>query len=193
MVINLFYPNPHLLPEHGFGYLIPRSIPYSQNPESALGVVFDSDSSVGQDTAPGTKITVMMGGHWWDGLSPESLPDEAEGVEMAKRVLARHLNIRDEPEATNVTLQRDCIPQYTVGHEARLKKAHGELMAGFKGRLSVAGAWMGGVGLNDCVRGARDLAVGLEKELGRNGREDGLTGLENWVGPRAWVQVRIPK
>jgi oxygen-dependent protoporphyrinogen oxidase len=183
MVVNLYYANPALLPVHGFGYLIPRSVPWNQNPERALGVVFDSDANVGQDTAQGTKVTVMLGGHWWDDWS--SYPDEAEGATMAKAVLKRHLKIEEEPVVVNVGLHRECIPQYTVGHEERMKKAHGELMRGFKGRLAVAGNSYTGVGLNDCVRAARDVAEAIYCQ-----DASGVTGLETFTTERKWVTVQ---
>jgi protoporphyrinogen/coproporphyrinogen III oxidase len=179
MVVNLYYSNPALLPVHGFGYLIPRSVPWNQNPERALGVVFDSDANVGQDTVPGTKVTVMLGGHWWDGW--DSYPDEAEGAAMAKAILKRHLKIEEEPVVINVALQRECIPQYTVGHEARMKKAHSELMKGFKGKMAVAGNSYTGVGLNDCVRAAKDLA-----DMVAHNRKDGVTGLERFTTEVRW-------
>jgi oxygen-dependent protoporphyrinogen oxidase len=177
MVVNLYYCDPNILPKRGFGYLIPRSISFDQNPECALGVVFDSDAVRGQDTVPGTKVTVMLGGHWWDGF--DSYPDEAEGAAMAKAVLKRHLKIDEEPAAVNVSLQKDCIPQYTVGHEARMKAAHGELMQMFKGKLAVAGNSYTGVGLNDCVRAARDVVMDIKDRQ--------ATGLESFVGGNPWV------
>ncbi|KAA8574246.1 hypothetical protein EYC84_005746 [Monilinia fructicola] len=124
--------------------------------EFALGVVFDSDATVGQDTVPGTKLTVMLGGHWWDNF--ETYPDEEEGVSMAKSVLKRHLKIDQEPEMVHASLQKDCIPQYTVGHEQRLKQAHYELLSGYKGRLAVAGNSYTGVGVNDCIKAAKIVA-----------------------------------
>lgn len=183
MVVNLYYSDSNILSEHGFGYLIPRSIPYEQNPEMALGVVFDSDASIGQDTASGTKLTVMMGGHWWDDFT--SYPDEEEGARMAKAVLRRHLKIDVEPEYVHATLQKECIPQYTVGHESRMKKAHQELMTAFKGKLSVAGNSFTGVGLNDCVRSARDLALDVAGFEGPGG----VTGLEQFLTERRWVKA----
>jgi oxygen-dependent protoporphyrinogen oxidase len=174
MVVNLYYSDPNILPERGFGYLIPRSIPFEQNPECALGVVFDSDAIQGQDTVPGTKLTVMLGGHWWDGFS--SYPDEEEGAAMAKTVLHRHLKIDVEPDAVNVGLQKNCIPQYVVGHESRMRAANGELLSAFKGKLKVAGNSYTGVGLNDCVMAARDVARGIKKGGG------GGTGLESFMG-----------
>lgn len=181
MVVNLYFKDPNVLPERGFGYLIPHSVPYDQNPEAALGVVFDSDAIHGQDTAPGTKVTVMLGGHWWDGF--DAYPDEEEGAAMAMSVLRRHLKIDEEPEYVNVNLQRECIPQYTVGHESRLMTAHQDLMSGFKGKLMVAGNSYEGVGLNDCVRSARDVVMSI-----KDGKV--ATGLEN-AGKPDWIKVGV--
>ena len=158
MVVNLFFSDPSILPAHGFGYLIPRSIPFAQNPERALGVVFDSDATIGQDSVPGTKVTVMLGGHWWDGW--DAFPDEHEGVSMAKAVLRRHLGISVQPEAIRVSFQKNCIPQYTVGHRKRLEQGS-RLLGIFQGRLRVAGNSYSGVGLNDCVRSAKEVVRGL--------------------------------
>ena len=180
MVVNLFYSNPSLLPVHGFGYLLPRSLPFVQNPERALGVVFDSDATIGQDNIPGTKVTVMLGGHWWDGW--DVYPDEEEGANMAKSILARHLKIREEPQAVRVGLQKDCIPQYTVGHSQRMETAREDLEKHFHGRLRVAGNSYAGVGLNDCVRSARDVVDGLVTGKGK-------TGLESFRKEDTWKKV----
>jgi oxygen-dependent protoporphyrinogen oxidase len=135
-----------------------------------------------QDNVPerGTKLTVMLGGHWWDGW-PE-FPDEKEGLAMARSVIKRHLNITQEPEAWMVNVQKDCIPQYTVGHEARLKAAHQNLLREYKGHLRVAGNWMQGVGVNDCLRSAYEVVKSL-----RDRREG--TGLEN-VGTQDFVRLK---
>lgn len=187
MVVNLCYAGTSLLPVDGFGYLIPRSTPLEQNPERALGVIFDSALAKENVELPGwqgrttTKFTVMLGGHWWDSFS--EYPDEAEGVAMAKALLKRHLKIEEEPIAVHVGLQRQCIPQYTVGHDARMKNAHGELIQSFKGKLAVAGSSFTGVGINDCVRAARDIAMDVSRYEGSTG----ITGLEQFQKPREWV------
>ncbi|KAI9775163.1 MAG: oxygen-dependent protoporphyrinogen oxidase [Geoglossum umbratile] len=182
MVINLFYSDPNLLPVQGFGYLLPNSIPYAQNPERCLGVIFDSHASPGLDTAPpGTKITVMLGGHWWDGWP--SYPSCADGIAMAKTLLARHLCLNAQPAAYHATLQRDCIPQYTVGHHMRMQKALWELGADAWSALSVAGSAFNGVGVNDCVRGARDVVKAL-------GKGKPVTGLEGYASDETtWVRT----
>lgn len=161
-VVNLYYPDPNLLPIRGFGYLIPQATPLDQNPELALGVVFDSEITREQDTAPGTKVTVMLGGHWWDGW--ETLPTDAELLQKAKSVLNRHLGITGEPEAFHVSTQKDCIPQYTVGHAKRMKEAHFALLRNFGGRLKVAGNSYTGVGVNDCLMAAKEIALATQAD-----------------------------
>lgn len=182
MVVNLYYSNPSMLPVQGFGYLLPRSLAFEQNPERALGVVFDSYATIGQDEIPGTKVTVMLGGHWWDGWV--AYPDEEQGASMAKSVLRRHLGISKEPQAVHVALQRDCIPQYTVGHHSRMVQAH-EALKRFGGRLRVAGNSYNGVGLNDCVRSAREAVTGLSEDRGEK------TGLETFT--KEYAPVMQPK
>lgn len=169
MVVNLFYTNPKLVPVEGFGYLIPQTIPFQQNPERALGVIFDSDSIKGQDIATGTKLTVILGGHWWDGWS--TYPTEEEGIAAARSILQRHLRITDEPVAAQAKLQKDCIPQYTVGHISRMKQTHTRLMDRFKGRLRVVGNSYTGVGVNDCIRASRDIAQDLDQYNQKSGLE----------------------
>ncbi|KAL8943431.1 MAG: hypothetical protein Q9216_001069 [Gyalolechia sp. 2 TL-2023] len=173
MVVNLYFSNPSILPARGFGYLLPRSLPFEQNPEYALGVVFDSDAAIGQDEIPGTKVTVMLGGHWWDGWV--AYPDEEMGASMARAVLKRHLGISEEPQAIHVGLQKDCIPQYTVGHHSRMARADSALRKEFKGRLKVAGNSYTGVGLNDCIRSAKNVVAGLVEGRDRD------TGLESFL------------
>ncbi|KAJ5776140.1 uncharacterized protein N7511_001151 [Penicillium nucicola] len=162
MVINLYYPNPNLIPvEDGFGYLIPRSIPYDQNPECGLGVIFASASSKGksthpigpatsQDTVSGTKLTVMIGGHYWDGI--DKYPDHDTAVKMARNMLKRHLGITDEPTVARTRLQKDAIPQYTVGHLQRMYALSNAAKIEYSNTLSLAGNWYNGVGVSDCVK-----------------------------------------
>ncbi|KAF7190952.1 Protoporphyrinogen oxidase [Pseudocercospora fuligena] len=226
MSVNLYFRTPNLH-EPGFGYLIPSATPFEQNPERALGVVFDTAYSPSpadvdasnwhefsdeqmkmlkegresgkqlvnvndfawynmpnppnlQDHVPqrGTKLTVMFGGHWWDGWP--AYPDEKEALSMARSVLERHLGIKEEPEAWQVNLQKDCIPQYHVGHEQKLKDAHNTIWREYKGRLRVAGNWMSGVGVNDCLRSAYEVANNINRDA---------TGLEH-VGEAPTVRLK---
>ena len=225
MTVNLYFRTPDLNPP-GFGYVIPQATPFENNPERALGVVFDTAYSPSPQDADrenwqvqsidelkqardqgqlvnvndfawynmperlnmqddvkvrGTKLTVMLGGHWWNGWP--SYPNEQEGLALAKSVVQRHLGITEEPEVWQVNMQTDCIPQYTVGHEERLQTAHANISKAYNGRLRVAGSWMSGVGVNDCLRSAWDVVNGLEA-----GTQD--TGLGH-IGANDYVQLKL--
>ena len=191
MTVNLYYREPDMNPP-GFGYLVPQATSMEQNPERALGVIFDNSYSAArseanpehhegpvQDTVSqrGTKMTVMLGGHYWSDWP--SFPSNDEGLEMAKNVLSRHLGIIEEPAAFVVNLQKDCIPQYIVGHEDTIKQIHRKLQQEYKGKLRVAGSWIRGVGVNDCLRSAFDVVQELH--------DDSKTGLESVVEEKRYV------
>ena len=183
MTVNLFFANPTLLPVEGFGYLIPQSIPFEQNPERALGVIFDSSAVKGQDTAPGTKVTVMMGGHWWNDWV--AFPSEADGLEMARSVIQRHLGITEEPVAHCANLSRNCIPQYTIGYQDRMRSFAQDTSDSFNGRLRWVGSQFNGVGVNDCITAAWNVARGLRGD-GWKGKS---CGLDRVMDDREWVVV----
>ncbi|KAK4240009.1 hypothetical protein C8A03DRAFT_31850 [Achaetomium macrosporum] len=183
MLVNIWYPVPGLnSPYNGFGYLLPQALPHDANPECILGVIFDSDREFrlsqddfsvihrGADTLVGTKLTVMMGGHYWDDLPPSFLPDPESAIAMAKRAVQRHLpNIDSKLSAqayAQARLLRDCIPQHLVGHAARMRAAHADLEWGFKGRLAVAGQSYQSPGVLYMLRAGRDMAMQIAGGFG---------------------------
>lgn len=203
MVVNLYYNEPELIPVRGFGYLIPRSIPFTQNPERALGVIFGSDSSVGQDTAPGTKLTVMMGGHWWDGWQESDYPDHETAVKMARSLLERHLQIEATPTVARSRLQRNAIPQYTVGHKDRMHDLSQAVREDFSRRLTLAGSWYAGVGVTDCVTQgylAASYGVGARKLDNEGGEKSAAFKWFGWdleggicTAPVRWARVGLKR
>ncbi|KAA8899651.1 hypothetical protein FN846DRAFT_909552 [Sphaerosporella brunnea] len=177
-VVNLYFRSDNILPVEGFGYLLPKSLPEAANPHKALGVIFDS-CSLKQHTDTGTSVTVMFGGHYWNGRT--SYPSDVEAVEMARDLLRQHLNVTDAPLATNVALNKNCIPQYYVGHDERIDQARDALKKNFGGRLSVAGNSYAGVGVNVCVNSARNTVKGMLKD-------GDFTGLEGLGSELRWVK-----
>ncbi|KAI8632584.1 hypothetical protein F5Y19DRAFT_462970 [Xylariaceae sp. FL1651] len=164
MTVNLWYPNPNLLAEGGFGYLIPSSTP--DNEECALGVLFDSDLRTGKNEIPGTKLTVMLGGHHWDNW--EHLPTEEMGIAMAKEVVRRQLGIsEDEKVVASAHLCRDCLPQHFVGHRDRMNKAHYEILSAFQGHLTVAGPSYTTIGVIPSMRAGFDAGMRVARGHGQ--------------------------
>jgi oxygen-dependent protoporphyrinogen oxidase len=219
MVVNIWYPTPQAnFPHNGFGYLLPQALDYSQNPESILGVIFDSDReyplptesnpdppSRGADFHHGTKLTVLMGGHYWYTLPRSYLPTTQEARKMALAAVERHLNLSPDLTAqatTTATLCRNCLPQHTVGHAARMKAAHAELEWGFKGRLAVAGQSYQTPGVLGALRAGRDVAWQVAGEHRKHvpgsdeSREEAEgEGAERWVPGETGLErfTRMPR
>ena len=105
---------------------------------------------------------------------------------MAKAILRRHLHITEEPRAVLVTLQKDCIPQYMVGHCDRMSQLHQDLVKEYNGRWRVAGSSYCGVGVNDCIRSAYETVRDLVAQRG-------LTGLESFLPENDFQQYPISR
>ncbi|RPB26191.1 Protoporphyrinogen oxidase [Terfezia boudieri ATCC MYA-4762] len=199
-VVNLYFQNPNLVPVRGFGYLIPKTVASELNPEQALGVIFDSETSLPADLAdiwrevpveaPGTKLTVMMGGHYWKGRT--TYPNDGEALQNARNLIKRHLGIVDFPALMQVSTQVNAIPQYTVGHHDRMAFGHELLRMYFNGRLAVAGSSYSGVGINDCTRSAYEVVRDL-LEVGKPGglKEEDWTGLHKFSGEEEIQSIPI--
>lgn len=194
MTVNIWYPQANVKPP-GFGYLIPLSVPPEQNPERALGVFFDSDVGVsGPGEPPGTKLFVLMGGHYYDDKKQQGpsvpVPSEEEAIQQAKRLLERHLGIpQSTPCFAMARLAKECIPQYNRGHQDIMAAADQELHDKFNGRLAVAGGSYTKIGAMGALRNGYDIANTVAKE-------DWLTtGLEQMEFPTQFCGVpteRIP-
>ena len=77
----------------------------------------------------------------------------------------------------NVSIQRECIPQYRVGHLDRMRELHHSIRNMYGGRLSVGGASYLGVSVNDIVLNSRMLAGRVVEWVER--RKSNVTGLES--------------
>ncbi|KAF4338849.1 protoporphyrinogen oxidase [Fusarium beomiforme] len=171
MTVNIWFPQENLKPP-GFGYLIPNSVAPELNPEHALGVFFDSDVQTrSKDEPAGTKLFVLMGGHYYDrpDVTP---PTEEEAIAQARNLLERHLGIpRDAPAYATANFARECIPQHYVGHQDRLHNAHSELTQNFGGRLAVAGGSFTRIGAVASLRAGYDSATAAKDGLESTGLE----------------------
>lgn len=181
MTVNIWYPREDLVP-YGIGYLIPGSVPFEENPERALGVFFDSCVGIGRSREalgphvtpePGTKVFVLMGGHYYDGTQP---PSEGQAIDQAKALLERQLGIpRDTPCHASARLARECLPQHNVGHSGNLTRLAGELSQAYGNRLSAIGGSFTKPGVTGALRCGWDIVDDVANH-------DFLsTGLEDWV------------
>ncbi|KAL4657747.1 protoporphyrinogen oxidase [Arapaima gigas] len=156
-LVNLEYEGT-VLPVTGFGHLVPSS-----EDRGVLGVVYDS-VAFPQHNRPGTtttRITVMMGGAWFQEEfgKPERLAEQ-ELLGRATEVVRAHLGLTVEPHWSYVTVLKDCIPQYHVGHWKRLENI-GRCITEHSLPLTLAGASYDGVSVNDVIFSGRRAAESL--------------------------------
>lgn len=202
MVVNLYYPDINVVPFRGFGYLIPRSVPYEKNPERALGVVFGRgktpkhiDVNDNETFKDGITLTVMLGGHLWDHFKESDYPNHDQAVAMARSVVERHMGVTAEPALTHSRLHWNGIPQYTVGHQARIKEISRSVRSDFDKRLSLAGNWYTGVGIMDCIEQAYLAAsFGVGDVSYRNSKDD-IIDMDGGIviPPVRWTDKPMPE
>ncbi|KAI4811941.1 hypothetical protein KUCAC02_014803 [Chaenocephalus aceratus] len=133
-VVNLEYEG-SILPVTGFGHLIPSS----EN-LGVLGVVYDS---------------VMMGGAWFQEVfgSPETVTDECL-LARATEAVRSQLGVTSAPCWSWVALQKDCIPQYYMGHFRKVESMR-HLIKENNLSLSLIGCSYDGVSVNDVIFSGR--------------------------------------
>jgi oxygen-dependent protoporphyrinogen oxidase len=92
-----------------------------------------------------------MGGARWPGCAdaPEALREA-----LALRAAREHLGVAAPPDVVRHSAARSGIPQYEVGHRARVAAARAAAAAAFGGRLVLVGNSLGGVGAADAIAGA---------------------------------------
>lgn len=184
-VINFAYDNISLK-YNGFGFLTPHpDSPYKLPVPGTLGVVFDSNAMHGQEKNDKlVKLTVMMGGHMWDnafgGLSVDQVDPELIH-QKASDALRVYLGIEETPKYSMVNILPECIPQYVVGHEARLGELHQHMKQEYGHLFSVTGASYLGVSVPDCVKNSRLLVQGLVGIGALGSRESVITGLNRVI------------
>jgi len=151
-VVCLGYREEHIDPYlDGFGFLVP-----SGEQRSILGTIVDSNVFPGRAPEGCALFRTMVGGARTPQLA--QLPDD----QLLDRVMA---DLRDitglvaEPEFARIFRHKKAIPQYVVGHGARLG-AIDQVLTLHPGLVLTGNAFRG-VSLNDCVVNAWKTAESL--------------------------------
>ena len=136
----------------GFGFLVPRSAGLK-----ILGTVWTSSLFPGRAPSDHVQITSFLGG----ATDPDtaSLSDSSL-VELAHRELAPILGLKGHPVALQVTTYERAIPQYNLGHSARLTAVAREVSK-FPG-LHLIGNYLRGPAVGSCVEHAQEVAESIQ-------------------------------
>lgn len=135
-------------PLDGFGFLVP-----SAEGRRILGSLWSSSIFAGRAPEGQVLLTQIVGG----ARNPELVNlGDAELLQVVREELGWTLGIRAEPCFTKVVRWTRAIPQYVVGHAARLQEI--ESRVGGLGGLFLGGNAYYGIGINDCT--AHGAALG---------------------------------
>jgi oxygen-dependent protoporphyrinogen oxidase len=133
---------------NGFGFLVPRS-----SGLSILGTVWNSSLFPGRAPAGEALLTSFVGG----ATNPDAITKSPEELAaQVHRELTPLLNLRREPVFTNVTIWKRAIPQYNLGHTARIAAVE-TLRSRFPG-LYFSGNYLNGPAIGTCVEHALKVA-----------------------------------
>jgi oxygen-dependent protoporphyrinogen oxidase len=135
----------------GFGVLVP-----ARERRRVLGVIFVSSAYPFRVPGGGTLLTTLVGGA--HGGASAALPD-AELVALVREELESMLGIHRPPDLVRIVRWQQAIPQYEVGHQARLDAIGTALR--HHPRLLLAGSAYRGPGIADCVRESLAMAEAI--------------------------------
>jgi oxygen-dependent protoporphyrinogen oxidase len=132
----------------GHGYVIPRA-------EGRPCLAMTWTTSKWKDRTPVGKAQIRLffgrqGDQGWVDASDEEI------IAAARAEAADTLAIRAEPELTIISRWRDAMPQYGLGHRARVAAIESAVQS--VPGLKLAGNYLRGVGIPDCVREGREAA-----------------------------------
>jgi protoporphyrinogen/coproporphyrinogen III oxidase len=132
----------------GFGFLVPRS-------ESlrTLGTVWNSSLFPGRAPQGSVLLTSFVGG----ATDPQAVALSSEDiVSMVHREIAPILSIRSRPTLSHVQIYRRALPQYNIGHTARIANLQRESSS--LQNLKLVGNYLRGPALGACIEQALAVA-----------------------------------
>jgi oxygen-dependent protoporphyrinogen oxidase len=149
VTISLGYRRPDVPhPLDGFGFVVPRS-----EGSDLLACTFSSVKYPGRAPAGHVLLRCFLGGALNPGLIEH---DDDALVGAARRELRAALGVDADPVLVRLARHPASMPQYAVGHLARVETI--ERRAGALPGLHLTGAGYRGVGISDCVRAAEAAA-----------------------------------
>jgi protoporphyrinogen/coproporphyrinogen III oxidase len=146
-------------PLDSFGFVVPAI-----ERRKIMACTFSSIKYPGRAPAGGVLLRAFVGGS----LQPELYQDDDATMESnVREELASLLGVTAQPVFARVWRHPRSMPQYHVGHGARVKRIEAALSQ--SPGAALAGSAYGGVGISDCVRTGEEAAEKVLKELTGSG------------------------
>ena len=141
----------------GFGFLVPK-----KERRQILGTIFSSTLFGNRAPDGMVLLTTFVGGMRQPELAER---DEAALASLVQEELESLLGVRAAPQRTWVKRWKRAIPQYTLGHLARIA-AVDEAERALPG-LYLCANYRGGISVADCIKSSRTVSDRVAQYLGR--------------------------
>jgi oxygen-dependent protoporphyrinogen oxidase len=139
-------------PLDGFGFLVPRN-----EGLRTLGTVWNSSLFPGRAPQGHVTMTSFVGGATDPGITTR--PEEQIAAAVHEE-LAKVLQIRERPVVQRVQRYKRALPQYNIGHTARIEQL--EQLCRENPGIHLAGNYLTGPSFGACVERAFQVARGIE-------------------------------
>src|SRR5262247_2983586 len=139
----------------GFGFLAPRG-----EGLRTLGSIWNSSLFAGRAPEGWVCLTNFVGGA--TDVEAVKLGDE-ELIRIVHNDLRKVLGVSGEPRRLPITRYERAIPQYVMGHAARVERIE-SLLREIPG-VWIAGNYLRGIALGDCIKQAERVAVEIDRAI----------------------------
>lgn len=144
-----------------FGFVVPAI-----ESRKIMACTFSSLKYPGRAPEGHVLLRAFVGGS----LQPELCQDDDAAMDKnVREELASLLGVRAQPIFTRIWRHPRSMPQYHVGHEARVKRIE-TVLDKFPG-LALAGSAYHGVGISDCIRTGEEAVEKLVKQIQDSGHQ----------------------
>jgi oxygen-dependent protoporphyrinogen oxidase len=143
----------------GFGFLAPRG-----EGLRTLGSIWNSSLFAGRAPEGWVCLTNFIGG----ATDPEAIKlGDEELIRIVHDDLSKVLGVSGEPRRLPITRYERAIPQYMLGHAARVERIESVLRgdSGLWPGLLIAGNYLRGISLGDCIKQAERVAVEIDRAI----------------------------
>ena len=162
-------------PLDGFGFVVPHA-----EARPIIAGTFSSVKYPGRAPDGHVLLRVFLGGALREAVLEQ---DDERLAEIAREQLRDLLGVGEAPLWTRVARYRKAMPQYHVGHLARVETI--ELALARHPGLALAGGAYRGVGIADCVRSGRRRGARVARALKRALRARRSASRGRWTASTA--------
>ena len=142
-------------PLKGFGFVVPK-----KENRHIMAVTWTSSKFFNRSPDDAVLIRCFIGGAMNQKLVFQS---DDEIIKLVKADLKEIMSIKEEPLFSRIYRWDRAMPQYTIGHESRIKAIE-QIVKGLK-NIQLCGSAYHGIGISDCINSGNIAAQNILKAM----------------------------